>query len=146
LHHKVNKVFNVALLTIVPIYLNLTLLYRNSQSKVDTWTIPILENYKEEQVNYYEVPMISGSFKLASNFIDNGMRGGVPKDLHDNVATYYGKMDEYRTNLMMSDKNSCYLFLLDTAGMIRHIDESVANPQKIKNLSLALEKLNVKGS
>jgi hypothetical protein len=116
---------------------------RNSQSKVDTWTIPIFEKYTETQVNYYEVPMISGTFKLASNFIDNGMRGGVPKDLHDNVATYYGKMDDYRADLMMADKNSCYLFLLDNEGIIKHIDESVANPQKIKNLATALEKLNI---
>jgi hypothetical protein len=49
---------------------------------------------------------------MMSCFIDNGMRGGVPKELHGNVATYYGSLIAYKTDLVLEDKNSCYLFFI----------------------------------
>lgn len=114
---------------------------QNAQQKVDTWTNPILQKYTKGEVNYFEVPMIKAAYKIASGFIDSGMRSGVPKELHGNVATYYGKLNKYKTNLMMYDNNSCYLFLLDSNGIIKHIDVSVANPEKIDSLFKAIEKL-----
>jgi ATP10 protein len=67
------------------------------------------------------------------------MRGGVPKDLHDNVATYYGKLNKYKSNLMMYDKNSCYVFLLDKNGRIKFTTESTASPEKLAELFAAVE-------
>ena len=32
---------------------------------------------------------------MARNWIDGGMRGGVPKPLHDYTATYYGPLRSY---------------------------------------------------
>jgi hypothetical protein len=114
---------------------------QSAQGKVDTWTNPVLQKYTAGQVNYYEIPMINASYKIASGFIDNGMRSGVPKELHNNVATYYGKLNTYKTDLMMYDKNSCYLFLLDSAGIIKHIDEAAATTDKIDTLFKAIKKL-----
>jgi ATP10 protein len=104
---------------------------QNAQPLVDTWTYPILEKYTNSEINYYEVPMITSGYKLVSGFIDNGMRSGVPKELHNNVATYYGSLTQYKADLMMSDKNSCYIFLVNKEGVISHIDESSANAQKL---------------
>jgi hypothetical protein len=114
---------------------------QNSQSKVDTWTIPILEKYSNSPIKYYEIPMISAGYKIASGFIDNGMRGGVPKELHNNVATYYGKLEKYKTDLMMDDKSSCYLFLVDKNGIIKYTAESIASPEKIETLFKTIENL-----
>jgi ATP10 protein len=114
---------------------------QSAQAKVDTWTNPILQKYTAGQVNYFEIPMINANYKIARGFIDNGMRSGVPKELHNNVATYYGKLNTYKTNLMMYDKNSCYLFLLDSVGIIKHIDEATATTVKIDTLFKAIEKL-----
>jgi ATP10 protein len=114
---------------------------QSAQGKVDTWTNPILQKYTTGQVNYYEIPMINANYKIASSFIDGGMRSGVPKELHNNVATYYGKLNTYKTDLMMYDKNSCYLFLLDSTGIIKHIDEAAATAEKIDTLFKAIKKL-----
>jgi ATP10 protein len=114
---------------------------QNSQAKVDTWTTAILENYKNDSVNYLEIPMISAGYKWVSNFIDNGMRSGVPQNLHTHVATYYGKLDSYKQQLKMTDKNSCYLFLLDKQGIVQHIDSSVANEQKLNTLFTQINKI-----
>jgi hypothetical protein len=42
---------------------------QNSQAKVDTWTLPILEKYADSTIKYYEIPMIKSGFKWASGFI-----------------------------------------------------------------------------
>jgi hypothetical protein len=114
---------------------------QDAQRLVDTWTKPILEKYNKAEVNYYEIPMISAGYKFMSGFIDKGMRGGVPEELHNNVATYYGALEQYKTDLIMSDKSSCYLFVLDKDGIIKHIDESFSNDQKLDTLFKAIQPL-----
>jgi hypothetical protein len=106
----------------------------DAQKIVDTWIAPIMKKYSNNEVNYYEIPMISGNYKIMKSVIDNGMRSGVPKNLHDNVATYFGKLDEYKTNLMMPDKNSCYIFLLDKEGKIKYISSGNASINKLEKL------------
>jgi hypothetical protein len=106
----------------------------DAQELVDTWIKPVTAKYSNNEVNYYEIPMISGNYKIMKSVIDNGMRSGVPKNLHDNVATYFGKLDEYKTNLMMPDKNSCYIFLLDKEGKIKYISSGKADNKKLTEL------------
>jgi hypothetical protein len=115
---------------------------RPAQVLVDTWTVPILKKYPNQAVNYYEIPMIKGAWGIMSGFIDNGMRGGVPKELHGNVATYYGSLSSYKTDLMLEDKNSCYLFLLDKTGVIQYVAEASADADKLAALYAAIEKMN----
>jgi hypothetical protein len=115
---------------------------RPAQVLVDTWTVPILKKYPNQTVNYYEIPMIKGAWGIMSGFIDNGMRGGVPKELHGNVATYYGSLSSYKTDLILEDKNSCYLFLLDKTGVIQYVTESSADADKLAALYAAIEKMN----
>jgi hypothetical protein len=93
---------------------------REAQTFIDPWSAAILKKYPQDEVNYYEIPMISGGYKLFSRFIDGGMRGGVPLDLHDNVATYYGSLDNYIDYLKIKKNGNCYLFLLDKNGNIIH--------------------------
>jgi ATP10 protein len=114
----------------------------NAQSLVDTWTTPILKKYPNQEVNFYEIPMIKGAWGIVSGMIDGGMRSGVPKELHGNVATYYGSLTDYKTNLMMPDKNSCYLFLLDKTGVIQYVAEAAADSDKLTVLYGIVDKLN----
>jgi hypothetical protein len=114
----------------------------DAQSLVDTWTTPILKKYPNQEVNFYEVPMIKGAWGIMSNMIDGGMRSGVPKALHGNVATYYGSLSSYKTDLMMDDKRSCYLFLLDKTGVIQFVSESSSDGGKLAALYAAIEKMN----
>jgi hypothetical protein len=112
-----------------------------AQSLVDTWTNPILAKYADNSVNYYEIPMIKGAWGIVSGFIDNGMRGGVPKELHNNVATYYGSLSAYKSDLMLEDKNSCYIFLLDKSGVIRYVSEASSDADKLTALYVAIDKI-----
>jgi hypothetical protein len=106
----------------------------DAQPKVDTWTKAVLEKYPKNEVNFFEVPMLKKGLKFMRGIIDGGMRKGVPTNLHDKVATFYGDLTPYKTQLMMADKDEVYLFLLDSNGKIIHIAEASANPEKVESL------------
>ncbi len=106
----------------------------DAQSLIDTWATPISAKYPNQTVNYYEIPMITTAWSPFSSFIDGGMRSGVPKDLHKNVATYYGSLDAYKKDLLMPEKESCYVFVLDKKGVIRYVNEYVATAEKLDAL------------
>jgi hypothetical protein len=114
---------------------------QSAQALVDTWTQPVLEKYKNGEVNYFEIPMISSGYKWMSGFIDGGMRSGVPKNLHNNVATYYGKLNQYKNDLMLYNNKSCYLFLLDNTGHIKFLDEGASSTIKLNQLFMQIENL-----
>jgi predicted transcriptional regulator len=85
--------------------------------------------------------MISSGYKWMSGFIDGGMRSGVPKNLHNNVATYYGKLNQYKNDLMLYNNKSCYLFLLDNTGHIKFLDEGASSTIKLNQLFMQIENL-----
>ncbi len=113
-----------------------------AQTLIDTWAAPILEKYSDNSINYYEIPMINATWGLMSNMIDGGMRNGVPKALHKNVATYYGNLSQYKKDLMMPEKNDCYVFLLDKNGNIQFVGNSAASSEKLAALYVAIDKIN----
>jgi hypothetical protein len=113
----------------------------SAQSLVDTWTTPVLAKYPHQEVNYYEIPMIKSGYKIMRGIIDGGMRGGVPKDLHKNVATYYGGLSDYKTNLMMDKNGSCYLFLLDKSGVIQFVSEGISDAEKLDKMYAVIEQI-----
>lgn len=115
---------------------------RESQSKVDTWAEFIISDHEAKpEVSYHEIPMISSFFKLASGWIDNGMRSGINPKLHDNVATFYGNRDPYFENLQMSDKSSVYVFILDRDGIIRYREEGIVTTEKRQEFEKVMAKL-----
>jgi ATP10 protein len=115
-----------------------------AQSLVDTWTTPTLAKFPNSEVNYYEIPMIKTGYKFMRGFIDGGMRSGVPKDLHKNVATYYGDLSAYKKTLMMNKKESCYMFLLDKSGIIQYVSEGVADADKLTKVYGIIEQILAK--
>jgi ATP10 protein len=104
----------------------------NAQPLADTWTKAVLEKYPNNEVNYFEVPMLKKGLKFMRGIIDGGMRRGVAKNLHDKVATYYGKLPDYKTQLLMPDDDGVYVFLLDINGKIVATTEDTASPEKTK--------------
>jgi len=119
---------------------------RQAQGRIDTWAKPLLERYGDEgAVRYYELPMISGWYSWMSGFIDGGMRRGVPKPLHDNVVTYYGKLDAYFQAFDVTDKSDCYLFVLDGEGIVRHAARGPADLAGLELLYKTIDSLAPKG-
>jgi ATP10 protein len=92
---------------------------QGAQEQINSWSEPFIKKYLDnDAVAYYEIPMLSGNYKLLSGFIDGGMRGGVPESLHDKTATFYGNRDEFFSSQEITDKSLAYLFILDESGNI----------------------------
>ena len=102
---------------------------RQAQAKVNTWAEMILSEMEpQDHISYYEIPMMSGMYSPIGWQIDNWMRAGIPKDYHDNTATFYGNRKFVFDELDISDRSSCYLFVLDKSGRIQFRAEGVRNP------------------
>jgi hypothetical protein len=89
-----------------------------AQPIADEWTKAIIAKQPEKDFNYFEIPMLKKGLKIMRGMIDGGMRKGIPKNLHNNVATYYGTLTDYKAKLIMPNDDNVYLFMLDSEGKI----------------------------
>ncbi len=113
---------------------------QRAQTDIDSWVDPLIADYLDsEQVSYYEIPMISGGYKPVSRLIDGGMRGGVPKKLHDKTATFYGDRADFFSSMEITDKKRAYLFVLSRDGRIVYRDSGRATADGVKAASQAIE-------
>lgn len=89
-----------------------------AQDPINTWTDYVLKEYSVW--NYYEVPIGSELYIPFAKSIDNSMKNFVPPNLHSKTATYYGlKCKTYKQLFDVKDDDTCYIFLLDSAGIIQ---------------------------
>jgi hypothetical protein len=103
-----------------------------AQPQADSWTNKVLETYKNSEINYYEVPMLDIGYTLIRGALDGGMKQGTDKKLHDNVATYYGPLNEYKSTLKTLDTSILHVFLLDEKGTVIFVTSGEVNDQKFK--------------
>jgi ATP10 protein len=113
-----------------------------TQKIADSWTKEIMTQYNDSQIHYFEVPMLKSGLKMMQKMIDGGMRKGIDKDLHDNVATYYGDLAGYKKKIQMPDEMTCYIFLADKSGNIQFTSEGEANKEKLQQLYKKIEEIN----
>ena len=115
---------------------------QKTQLKIDSWTDTLFKQYDIDQtLGFYEVPMISGFYSFMSGIIDGGMRGGIIKSLHDNVATFYGDREPYKQALNITDMSECYLYVLNNEGIIVQHETGYSDFQKLDRLFLTIDKL-----
>ena len=108
---------------------------RETQRKIDSWLGPFSKAFDSDTtVNFFEIPMLAGAWKLMSPIIDGGMRSGIPKQKHGNVTTYYGNVNKYCELLGIEDKADGYVFLLDQNGVIQWISKGYDTEEKLKEL------------
>jgi hypothetical protein len=111
-----------------------------SQQQINSWFPVLLEDVlREGRVEYYEIPMISGAYRLVSRFIDSGMRGGVPRELHDRTATFYGDRSAFFEALDIRDTSNAILFVLDNKGEIVFRVEGSADAARVIATKAALQ-------
>jgi hypothetical protein len=92
---------------------------QGAQQDINTWIDPLIASYLESpDVEYYEIPMISTAYRPVARFIDGGMRGGVPADLHDRTATFYGDRSRFFSAAAITDQTRPYLFVLSRSGRV----------------------------
>ncbi len=108
---------------------------RQAQAQADAWFDAYTKNFQSSGYVFYELPMISGFWKWMSGFIDSGMRSGVPSYKHDNVATYYGPLEDYYKAFGVKDKSLVYVFVLNEKGEITGRTTGAFDAGKLKKLS-----------
>ena len=75
-------------------------------------------------------------------WIDGGMRGGVPKFLHDYTVTYYGPLRSYFKSLDISDKGDCYMYVLDSQGIVVDRFNGYSTEENLKKMYSLIDSLN----
>ena len=114
---------------------------KQTQREVDSWLDPFIEEFGGEQdITFFEIPMISGNWKWMSSWIDSGMRTGVPDYKHDHVATYYGPLSKYFDYFNIKDSQTVHVFLLDKKGNIIWKESGPSNEKKYNELRRMLKK------
>jgi putative protein-disulfide isomerase len=106
------------------------------------WTEAILKKYNTKDVNLVELAMLGGGLKILRSTIENGMRKEVDSSFHNSYNTFFGKTKVYKKQLFMKDKNSCYIFLLDKAGVIQYTTDGYMDEEKMKLLTQKIEDIN----
>jgi hypothetical protein len=116
---------------------------QRAQLCINTWADELLPKYGIDQnVQYYEIPMLGGQWTMARNWIDGGMQSGVPKPLHDFTVTYYGPLKQYYKSLEINSKKNCYIYVLDQDGIIKGKFEGFSTPEKMNELFTLIDSLN----
>jgi hypothetical protein len=116
---------------------------QQAQYCINSWADEFLKKYGLNQsVLYYEIPMLGAQWKMARNWIDGGMRGGVPKPLHDFTVTYYGPLKKYYKSLGINDKSDCYIYILDKEGVVQGYFQGYSKPETIKDFFKLIDSLN----
>ena len=116
---------------------------QRAQLCINTWADELLPKYGiNKSVQYYEVPMLGGQYKMMRNWIDGGMQNGVPKPLHDFTVTYYGPLKKYYKSLGIDSKKNCYIYVLDQDGIIKGRFDGFATPEKLSELFTLIDSLN----
>lgn len=105
-----------------------------AQGQIDSWYDVYLDSLKPRGVVFYEIPMISGSWKMMSGWIDGGMRGGIPPEKHPYVATYYGPLEQLQQALGTSDDQLAYVYLLSPDSKVLFMGRHFATPDQIRGL------------
>jgi putative protein-disulfide isomerase len=105
------------------------------------WTEQIIANYKNRNINIVEIAMPGNGVKLLKGVITKGMRKEVDTFFHSNYNTYFGKAKKYKKQLLMMDKNSCYIYLLDQQGKIKYTSDGYITDKKWNALNTKLNKL-----
>ena len=116
---------------------------QKAQLCINSWADEFFPRYGiNKDVHYYEIPMLGAQWTMARNWIDGGMRGGVPKPLHDYTATYYGPLRSYYKSLGISSKGDCYMYVLDKDGIVKNRFNGYATKDGLEEMFKLIDSLN----
>ncbi len=114
-------------------------LRQQAQAVINAWFPPLLaELAVSSSVRYYEIPMIALGFKPVARWIEGGMRGGVPVNLHDQTATAYRFRRSFCRALAIADFTVPYFFVLSPTWEIRHREQGAVTAAKVQAIRQAL--------
>ena len=116
----------------------------DSRFSVEKWA----ERFKTDvkpgpDVTWFEIPVIGGMGRMASWFINSGMRKGTPKEYHENVITVYGGVDRWKTAMGFSKQaeHDGYLAVLDREGRVQWLHHGPASDEAVAELKGVIDRL-----
>ena len=116
----------------------------DSRFSVEKWA----ERFKTDvkpgpDVTWFEIPVIGGMGRMASWFINSGMRKGTPKEYHENVITVYGGVDRWKTAMGFSKQaeHDGYLAVLDREGRVQWLHHGPASDEAVAELKGVIARL-----
>lgn len=90
---------------------------QDSQFDIDRWLIGL--DMTQTDIPVYEIPTIQGMFpRMFSTQIDDGMRGGIPKELWKGVITVYDDGDKVQRFTGNERPNNARVVLIDDKGEV----------------------------
>jgi hypothetical protein len=88
---------------------------QKTQFDIDRWILGVLQ--ADIKVKIIEIPTIAGMMpSVVQNFIDSGMRRGIPKEDWSSVVTVYEDADKIIAALGNERPQSAYAVVLDEQG------------------------------
>lgn len=115
-----NRAFTIPADLDAPFNVLLVAFYRGQQSQVDTW-LPTARQIIVDHANveYYEMPTISGAWGVARGWIDGGMRSGIPDfGARERTVTIYTDTSKFRELAGIENPEQIWVGLVDRAGRV----------------------------
>lgn len=117
----------------------LAIVYSNkAQEDLDSWLEPLYRSFAGNpmfKVNMYLVPMID-AIKLSSNEnIEKKLKANIDPALHPYVLIYPGKVDKFKKELNMSEKDKPYFFVIDPNGEIVYQTSGKYSEKKLDEIA-----------
>lgn len=118
---------------------------QDAQFDLDRWLYGLLDSGLE--VPLREVPAARGmAARLASGFIDSGMRSGIPRDEWGAVVTTYGDAAEAIARFTgTEDPRNARVLLLDASGVVRWFHDAGYSARRMLDLEDAVEQVTPPG-
>jgi hypothetical protein len=119
---------------------------QDAQFDIDRWVLGLLQ--AEVDARLVELPTIPGlAADLASRWIDDGMRSGIPREEWSAVITLYGDAATPVARLTGTEgSRRTRVLLLDGDGEILWFDDEGYSPRKALALAERVEELRAEGS
>lgn len=112
---------------------------QRTQFDIDRWLMGFIQAGIEQPI--LEIPTIPGLVpSLASDWIDDGMRSGIPKEDWSVVVTLYGSSAKPVVELTGNENGqNARVVVLDEAGRIVWFDDTGYSPRKALEIAALLK-------
>jgi len=114
--------------------------YQRQQSDIDTW-IPTAREITVDHANveYYEVPAISGGWSLVRGWVDGGMRSGIPAfAARERTVTVYTDTAKFRELAGIDDPQVIWVGVVDREGRVYWSARGRADEARLAELRRAV--------
>ena len=115
---------------------------RWQQDSVDSW-VPSLNRFQEffPKFRFYEVPILNKKWIIEKNYIDGGMRQGIPNNsTRERTITVYLDKNVFKNQLDISSESKIKLFLVSSNHEIIWQNEGPNSAEAENSLTSFLQK------